>query len=414
MRLRPTRFCDHVVCDLEHLYRHIKSRDDLTMSPVRLNIFSYTTAEAPVQICEIGMVRNAFAFCKYCRTCAFLPTTAMAALFVQHMLHGLSESFRKYFLTHCCRAKQVSGQELHIPLFYCGDGSHARAGHGPSQNTAEEAINILKHVVDSKPLSEIELLQKLQERYRPTTTARTSIHGFLGPSQQLAFSPIAVHQTSPDLLDGDGRNWKSLGEQVWHPSAASILKAHQKTQSSIVAVGQKYHVLRRFKCASSRYTVHAQDAADLARMMSAQSLESLQEAWKAARILVPADDGQQRMDFARATHFFWEPELDYALSLAPSEPYKPEALAVCAGFMISLHFLGPHGRCLPSGRQNLLLLQPVSRYKRMWPCSGCSPVQKNKSCARACPNSPGSKGNGQRTGQRPRRACKTIAGMAQS
>ena len=35
----PLRFCDHVICDLEHLYRHIKSRDDLSMSTVFFSAF---------------------------------------------------------------------------------------------------------------------------------------------------------------------------------------------------------------------------------------------------------------------------------------------------------------------------------------------------------------------------------------
>ena len=147
--------------------------------------------------------------------CAFLPTPAMAALFVRYMLRDLTESFQKYFLQHCCRAILVKGERLHLPLFYAGDGSNARAGHGPSQNTAEQAIKLLKDIVESKPPSEIELLEKLAKRYKLCTSCPTNVHGLLGPSQELAFSPIPVDRTSPDILTGEGRIWKSLGEQMW-------------------------------------------------------------------------------------------------------------------------------------------------------------------------------------------------------
>ena len=57
-----------------------------------------------------------------------------------------------------------------------------------------------------------------------------------------------------DKVVGPGR----AGEQMWHPSAASILKAHRHTKASIASVGKKLYVLWRFNCQTSRYSVSAE------------------------------------------------------------------------------------------------------------------------------------------------------------
>ena len=90
----------------------------------------------------------------------------MVCLFMQYELEKPSASFKDYFKTHVCREKLVDGVRLYVPLFYCGSGSSARAGHPASQNLAELAVKLVKDVVQRKPVSEQDLLLQLADRWR--------------------------------------------------------------------------------------------------------------------------------------------------------------------------------------------------------------------------------------------------------
>ena len=231
----------------------------------------------------------------------------MASLYVEYLLQGLSDSFRKYFLQHCTRAVNVQGQSVRIPLFFAGMGSVARVGHGPSQNTAEAAVQVAKEVLNEKPVSEIQLLKSLSKRYKLCFTCPTPSHGFLGVSQEKIFSPIPLDRCSPDLLDGingEGRCWRSIGEAVWWPCAAQIQAAHRKTKQSIVNIG-KHYILKRFWCKAKDYTVSSADAADVVRMMVAQSFEDVKTSWRQAGVIDVGEAGVEHFNWKRARFFFW-------------------------------------------------------------------------------------------------------------
>ena len=236
---------------------------------------------------------------------AYLPRPAMVILFFDYVLKPMPDSFKNYFKKHVCREFTVDGCKHHMPLFYCGAGSKSKAGHGPSQNLAELAIKLLKEVVREKPVSEIELLEKLKDRYRLATTAPTFEHGFLGPSQTLTFTPIPLEDFSPDLTSGNGRHYKSLGDhRVW-PTLEKIMSAQKVTQRAHIEV-QKYLVMRRFWGPVCKYVVSAKDAADCARLMSARSFAALEEAWRSAEILC-IDNGEEIINLERVQHFYWVP-----------------------------------------------------------------------------------------------------------
>ena len=248
---------------------------------------------------------------------AYLPRTAMVHLVVRYVLQDVGDSFRTYFIKHCCKEQKVEGNTWHLPMFYCGAGSAAsRAGHPASQNLAELSIKLLKEVVRKKPKSEIELLEKLERRYSLATQCETAEHGFLGPSQECSLTPLSPSCSSPDIRSGEGRPYKSMNEQRWWPSAKMILDAHKHTGASLIQVG-KYHILRRFWQGRGKYTVSAAQAADLARHMSARTYEELRGAWLRTGVL-SEESGVAKLNHSKLTEFYWDPRSYVSLFATPS------------------------------------------------------------------------------------------------
>ena len=120
----------------------------------------------------------------------------------------------------------------------------------------------------------------------------------------MVFSPIPLGRYSPDVVEGEGRCWRSIGECVWWPSAAKILDAHRKTKQSIVNIG-KHYILKRFWCAAKNYTVSSADAADFARMMTAHSFAEVKASWCQASVIDVGDAGVEHFNWKRARFFFW-------------------------------------------------------------------------------------------------------------
>ena len=112
---------DHMVCDLEHLYRHLKARPD---------IGGWT-----------GYVMKAV------RLMAYVPTGPLFHQFWEVMLPVLADkvpTFAKYFRKECLHELRLGTDRAFLALWWSGMKSRTSAGHPASQNLAENFMNLIK------------------------------------------------------------------------------------------------------------------------------------------------------------------------------------------------------------------------------------------------------------------------------